>query len=209
MAGSKKQVFYIHGGDAFTDYDKFLQYLINIPVRDLPDSTKIVRWSRTIADALGDEYEVFAPEMPNKINAKYEEWKIWFERYHKHLHDGAVLMGWSLGGYFLAKYLVENDTPFKVKALLLLAPLFENNDNDPDGEDGGDFSFDVNMVSELSKKAENIILMHSKDDPIVPFEHSKKYAKALPEAEFITFEDKNHFLIEEFPELINKIKALT
>ena len=49
--------------------------------------------------------------------------------------------------------------------------------------------------------------MHSKDDFVVPYEHALKYTTALPQAEFISFEDKNHFLVAEFPELINKIKS--
>ena len=50
--------------------------------------------------------------------------------------------------------------------------------------------------------------MHSKDDFVVPYEHALKYKAALPEAELVTFEDKNHFLVEELPELVERIRAL-
>jgi pimeloyl-ACP methyl ester carboxylesterase len=50
--------------------------------------------------------------------------------------------------------------------------------------------------------------MHSKDDFVVPYEHALKYKAALPAAELITFEDKNHFLVEELPELVQKIRNL-
>lgn len=210
MVGSKQQILYIHGGDAFSDYNNFLSFLQNIPVRNLPGTEDKPFWSKTAWDKLTEEgYEVFTPTMPNKINAKYEEWRIWFERYFEYLNDDVILIGWSLGGYFLAKYLVENKTPFTIKALFLIAPLFENEDAENDGDDGGDFSFATENVRTLLDRTDKICLFHSKDDPIVPIRHSEMFKEAVPEAEFITFEDKNHFLVEEFPELISKIKALT
>ncbi len=207
MSGFKQQVFYIHGGSAFSDYGSFLEYLKTKTIRDLPGAEVLKKWSGTFREDLGDEFEVFMPSMPNSQNAKYEEWKIWFERHFEYLHDGVILVGWSQGGYFLAKYLIENELPFTVKALLLLAAPFEPADFG--GEDGGDFAFDTDRVGELQEKVRNIVIFHSKDDFCVPYEHALKYKEALPEAELVTFEDKNHFLVEEFPELLEKIRDLS
>jgi hypothetical protein len=206
MAGSKQQVFYIHGGNAFSQYDDFLTYLRTKEIRDLPFSESLAVWSQSLVPTLGTDYEVFAPTMPNKQNAKYQEWKIWFERHFEYVHDEVIMVGWSLGGYFLLKYLVENETPFSIKSLLLLAAPFEPADGS--GEDGGDFVFDTAQVHTIAKRASNITIMHSKDDFVVPFTHAEKLASALPKADLVIFEDKNHFLIEDFPELINKIKAV-
>lgn len=203
----KKQVFYIHGGDAFSDPKDFVQFLRTIPIRNLPGAEPLKKWSSTLAEDLGGEYEVFMPSMPNSLNAKYEEWKLWFLRHFPYVQDGVILIGWSLGAYFLAKYLVENEPPFTIKALFLVAPLFENENVEGDGDDGGDFAFDTSRVGELAKKASKIYLFHSKDDPIVPYNHALSYKKALPEAELVSFEDKNHFLIAEFPELLDKIRV--
>jgi predicted alpha/beta hydrolase family esterase len=202
----KKQVFYIHGGDAFTEYKSFLEYLKKIDIRDLPDAEKMEKWSHTFASDLGPEYEVFMPVMPNSLNAKYAEWKIWFERHFEYLRDDVILVGWSLGGYFLAKYLTEEETPFKIDKLVLLAPLFQNNVEDADGEDGGDFAFDTENIHALAHKTKKVVIMCSKDDFVVPYEHSLKYKEALPQAELVVFEDKNHFLIKTFPELLEYIK---
>jgi uncharacterized protein len=201
----KKQVFYIHGGSSYSDYNAYLEDLKSEPVRDLPGSEQFKKWSDSLKEAL-DGCEVFKPSMPNSKNAKYEEWKIWFEKYIPHLYDGVVLVGWSQGGYFFTKYLIENPAPVKIKALFLVAAPFEADDFG--GEDGGDFAFDTSRVGELAKKAEKIYLCHSKDDFVVPYEHALKYKEALPEAELVSFEDKNHFLIPEFPELIEKIKGI-
>jgi predicted alpha/beta hydrolase family esterase len=50
--------------------------------------------------------------------------------------------------------------------------------------------------------------MHSKDDPVVPFEHAGMFKKALPDAEVMAFEDREHFNQETFPEIIELIKKL-
>lgn len=201
----KKQVFYIHGGSSYSDYEAFLRDLREEPVRDLPNSEPFQKWTDTLKEQLSD-YEVFKPSMPNSKNAKYEEWKIWFERYIPHLRDGLTCVGWSQGGYFFAKYLIENPAPVAIEALFLVAAPFQADDFG--GEDGGDFSFDTSRVGELADKANKIYLFHSKDDFVVPYEHVLRYYAALPEAELVTFEDKNHFLIPEFPELLNKIKLI-
>lgn len=202
----KQQVVYIHGGSAYTKYENFLEHLRTAEVRNLPGSEPFKKWPNTLREDLGDGFEVFMPSMPNSQNAKYEEWKIWFERHFEYLHEGVILLGWSQGGYFLVKYLLENKIPVTVKALFLGAAPFEPDDFE--GEDGGDFAFDTTRVGELRNVSKNIVIMHSKDDFVVPYEHALKYKAVLPEAELVTFEDKNHFLIEEFPELIEKIKDL-
>lgn len=200
----KQQVIYIHGGQAFSDYQIFIAYLKTREIRDLPGAEVMKKWSSTLVEGLGQDFEVFTPSMPNSQNAKYEEWKIWFERYFEYLHDGVILVGWSQGGYFLVKYLTENQMPVRIKALMLVAAPFEADDFG--GEDGGDFAFDTTRVGELAKKVGNITLFHSKDDFVVPYDHVLKYKNLLPTATLISFEDKNHFLVEEFPELLKEIK---
>jgi len=199
-----QQVFYIHGGSAFSQYGKFLHHLETTEIR-YPHGDKPDMWPSSLRERLGDGYEVFTPRMPNSQNAKYEEWKIWFERHFDFLRDGVILVGWSQGGYFLAKYLCENKLPYQINALYLVAAPIEPEDFV--GEDGGDFNFDIEKLPNLAKQSSKICIFHSKDDFVVPYKHALKYKDQLPEAELVTFEDKNHFLIEEFPELIEKIKA--
>lgn len=203
---SKQQVFYIHGGSAYSNYDDFLEVLRTRTIRDLPGAETLKKWTATLVEDLGEEYEVFMPSMPNSQNAKYQEWKIWFERYFEYLKDDIILLGWSQGAYFLVKYLLENDLPFKVKALVLLAGPFDN--EGLVGEDGGDFAFANTKVGELARKTDNIFILHSEDDPIVPFSAAQKYKMALPGAKLVTFTDKNHFLVEKFPELLDIITEI-
>lgn len=206
----KKQVVFIHGGEAYSNYEDFLDDLKESQIRNLPGTQKEERWTHSLEDDLGSDFEVFKPSMPNSSNAKYLEWKIWFEKHFEFLRDGVVLIGHSQGGMFLTKYLIENETPFAIKALFLAGSVYDGSEvAEGFREDGGDFTYDLDKVPTLSSRVDNVFIMHSKDDFVVPFSHGEALAKVLPEAEFMVFEDKNHFLIEEFPELITKIKAIS
>jgi predicted alpha/beta hydrolase family esterase len=201
----KKQIVFIHGGNAFCQYENFLTYLKNKEIEDPFVESAQKRWQPSLREVLSETYEVCYPSMPNSKNAKYAEWKIWFEKHHAFLRDGVILIGHSLGGYFLAKYLSEEKMSVTVRALYLLAAPFENDDFD--GEDGGDFAFDPMNLPRLAGQVGAVYILHSKDDPVVPYAHALKYKEALPTAELILFEDRNHFILEEFPELIEHIEA--
>lgn len=204
----KQQVVFIHGGEAYRKYEDFLTELRNTEIED-PLAESTTRWHRDLGESLGEAYEVFRPSMPNSSNSKFLEWKIWFEKHFPFLRDGVILIGHSQGGLFLTKYLLLNQTPFSIKALFLVGSVFDTEKPLNDSlEDGGDFGFDKERLSEIQGKAEQIFVMHSKDDFVVPFSQGEALAKALPEAEFMVFEDRNHFLIEEFPELVDKIRSL-
>lgn len=199
----KKQLVFIHGGSAFSQHDAFLEHLRTIPIQRVI-SPRSKKWSETLQE-LGSEWETFTPTMPNAQNAKYAEWKIWFERHFEILHGEVVLVGWSLGGLFLAKYLAENPLPFSVKALHLVAAPF------PavlaEGEDGGDFTFEVALLQNLQEMAKNMVIYHSKDDLVVPYSDALAYKEAIPSVSLVTFDDRGHFLRETFPELIAKIQT--
>lgn len=205
----KQQVLYIHGGESFENHDDFLERLRTATLWHIPGQSEYgsgKKWTSTLAEDLGDEYEVILPPMPNKQNAKYEEWKIWFERHFDFLNEEAIVIGCSLGAMFLAKYFSEESTKFAPKAIVLMAgayalPGFSD-------KDCGDFLVALEQVRSVVQKTEKIVVMHSKDDFCVPYEHGVALSKAIPEAEFVAFEDKNHFLIEEFPELIQLIKEI-
>lgn len=202
----------IHGATAFSHYDDFLNYLRTKPIEDPLNLNLKKRWRDLLQVELGEQYEVYLPLMPNSHNAHYEEWKIWFNRYLKFLCDGAILIGHSQGGYFLAKHLSENRLPISLRAVYFIAAPIGSDDfglvAESGGEDGGDFSFDRSNLIKMASQSQKIVVVHSKDDPVVPFSHALAYKDALPMAEILTFSDKGHFNNETFPELVEHIKLL-
>jgi predicted alpha/beta hydrolase family esterase len=199
----KQQVLIIGGGTSFETYN---DYLSNLKNRELTlDSLRPSGdWKDILPKKLGVKYDVFVPKMPNKANAVYNEWNIWFERIIQLLDNNLILIGHSLGGIYLAKYLSENKITRKVKATFLVAAPFKS---DYFRESLASFTL-KNPLSNLAKQGGIIYIIHSKDDPVVPFEQSIKYEEALPQANKLVFNNKGHFNQETFPEIVKLIKTL-
>jgi hypothetical protein len=199
----KKQIFIVPGGSTFRSKKDYLNFLKNLKV----SITKKNSWNGDWLDKqLGQDYDLIRPRMPLRENAKYEEWKIYFERFIPLLKNSPILIGFSLGGIFLAKYLSENKFPQKIKALLLVAPPF---DNSLEGEDLlGGFKLKSNL-SLLEKATKNLYLFFSEDDNVVPISHAEKYQQKLKNAKISIYKSKNgHFQVPRFLELVKIIKNL-
>jgi len=201
MEKKKTQIFIIHGGMTFKNNKDYLHYL---KTRKISIEGKI-RWSNDYLDKkLGRYCEIIRPLMPLHINAKYEEWKIHFERYFPYLRNNIILIGLSLGGTFLAKYLSENKLPKKILSLYLIGSAFDDTLPEEDLVGGFKLKSDLSMIE---KNSRNLNLLFSKDDDVVPVSHAEKFRKILKNANIIIYESKNgHFKISEFPEIIEMIK---
>ncbi|OHB10498.1 MAG: hypothetical protein A3I21_02150 [Candidatus Zambryskibacteria bacterium RIFCSPLOWO2_02_FULL_39_69] len=229
----KKQVVVIHGGDTFETYEKYLDFLCNYEIDSL-DYFKHKGWKSILQEKLGDDFEVIRPQMPNKINAKYLEWRIWFEKLVPLLNPEVILVGHSMGGILNAKYLewriwFEKLVPLlnpevilvghSMGGIFLAKYLSENNfpkkilgtflvSAPYDAETFEYTLVDFVLPADLKKFEEQggkIYLYHSTDDDVVPFDNLEKYKKQLPSATARVFEDRGHFNQEDFPELVQDI----
>ena len=194
----KKQILVIHGGDTFETYEQYLNFLRKHEINIERYKTEKDDWKPWLRKELGTNYEVILPIMPNKTNAIFEEWKIWMEKLIPFLNNGVILIGHSMGGAFLAKYLSENKFPKKIEAVFLVSAVY-----DKDTEDYPLVSFA--LPEKLDLQTDKVYLYHSKDDPVVPFSDLAKYEEALPKAKSRTFNDRKHINQEEFLELAEDI----
>lgn len=201
----KRQVLVIHGGDFFDTREAFFADLKKqaFDAEELsPEEKK--RWKDKLAADLGSRFEVFRPRMPLPMFARYEEWKVWFEKMVPHMRDGIVLVGHSLGGTFLARYLGENALPVKVRAIFLLAPYFSARK----GSSKADSGWTIGSVDRLSPQVGDVFIYQSEDDKSVPVSHAREYVSRIPKAKLVMFKDRGHFRTERFPELVRGIKRL-
>ncbi len=198
---NKIQIFIIHGGTTFKSKKDYLHFL---KTRKISIEEKI-RWTDDfLKKDLGKNFEIIKPRMPLQDNAKYEEWKIHFERFFPQLKNNIILIGESLGGIFLAKYLSENRFSKKILSTYLICPPYDNTLPEEDLVGGFKLKSDLSLLEENSK---NLYLMFSKDDDVVLVSHAEKFRKKLKKANIIIYESKNgHFKISEFPEIIKMIK---
>ncbi|MCX6761879.1 MAG: alpha/beta hydrolase [Candidatus Moranbacteria bacterium] len=200
-----QQIFIVHGGEAHETYEDYLVFLRNYKIN--LDKVKFGGWKDNLQKTLEEAYEVIYPRMENQHNAKYSEWKIFFELFFPYFRDEIILIGNSLGSIFLAKYLSENDFPVKIKAVFLIAAPYDDKDRSDIDYTLGDFIL-PDSLDNFSKQVEKIFLYHSADDPVVPFVDLEKYAQKLPSAERVVFKDKGHFNLREFPEFVEKLKSI-
>lgn len=198
----KQQIFVIHGGTAFNTYDEYISYLQE---KEVSLEKLIGRdWKMNLQDTLGEEYEVYLPKMPNAQNAVYKEWCLWFEKFLPLLDDGVILVGHSLGAVFLAKYLSEHIVTKKIKATLLVAPPFGRDLGEPLPQ----FSITAPLAG-LEQQGGKVVIYHSKDDQVVDFSELSQYQKQLASLETRVFEDRGHFNMEEFSEIVADIRSIS
>ncbi len=198
----KQQVFVIHGGTAFDTYDEYISYLQEKEVS--LEKLQGRDWKMNLQDNLGDGYDVYLPKMPNAQNAVYEEWCIWFEKFLSLFDDGVIFVGHSLGAVFLAKYLSEHEVNKKISATLLVAPPYDTDI----GQKLPQFSITAPLTG-LEQQGGKVIIYHSKDDPVVDFSELAQYQRQLQSIETRVFEDRGHFNIEEFPEIVVDIRVIS
>ncbi|MBI2109416.1 MAG: alpha/beta hydrolase [Parcubacteria group bacterium] len=198
----KKQVIFIHGGETFNTHEEYIEYLKYSEYDPTKEPEK--RWKDSFAKELGDDFEVFTPSMPSKYNAKYKEWEIWFQKLLPHVRNDIILVGHSLGGIFLVKYLAIHAFPVKIAATFLVAAPYDDKDS---AYSLADFELPESLAL-FEKQAGKVFIYHSKDDTVVSFSDCKKYAAQLPRATVIDFEKRGHFMQESFLELVEDIKNL-
>lgn len=200
---NKYQILYIHGGMTFKNKSDYLFYLKNKEV----SIEKKSRWSgEYLENSLGKQFNIIRPRMPLSENAKYEEWKIVFEKYLPQLGENLILIGASLGGIFLAKHLSENKISKKILSIYLVCPPFDGTHSVPGEDLVGGFRLKSDL-SMLDNSSENLYLLFSADDEVVPQYHAEKYKKKLKKAVIKIYKNKKgHFKVKTFPEIIKMIK---
>jgi uncharacterized protein len=195
---NKTQIIFIHGGIPLKTKNDFYKYLKTTKIAPFKERR---RWGDFLQGSLNKKYEVIKPIMPSKYEADYKAWKIWFERHFSFItNKNFILIGHSLGGTFLLKYLSENKFPKKIKQLHLVAPATID-------KDLRSFKFDVNKIYKIPNFCEDIYLWHSKDDKEVSLENSEVVKKIIPSAYLCVFKDRGHFIGKSFPEIIKVIKS--
>ncbi|KAA0206903.1 hypothetical protein EDM68_01075 [Candidatus Uhrbacteria bacterium] len=195
-------ILFIHGGMTFRNRKSYMRFLRTRKVSLGPKH----KWSESDLDKrLGKKFQITRPRMPCSDHAKYEEWKFHFERYLPLLPPQSILIGESLGGIFLAKYLSEHRFSRPFRSVYLVCPPFDDSLPDEDVVGGFRLKPDLSLLEKNSKK---LVLLFSKNDPVVPLSHAKKYEARLENAEVVVYEHiPGHFETSSLPEIVRMIKA--
>lgn len=154
-----------------------------------------------LQDQLGKAYHVLSPGMPDP---DYVLWKAQIANEINALNGEVLLVGHSLGGSVLLKYLSEEDCQLTISGLFLIAAPYWGKDDDWQSEE---YTLSNSFAAKLSHISK-LFLYHSRHDPVVPFAHAQHYAKQLPQAVTRAYEGDDHYFREGLPELIDDIKRI-
>ncbi|MGV3619819.1 MAG: alpha/beta hydrolase [Archangium sp.] len=180
----RKQVLFIQGGGEGA-HDEWDQKLV--------DSLK---------RALGDEWDVRYPRMPDEEDPKYAAWASAMEEEMSALDDGAIVVGHSIGATVLINYLATRARK-KLGAVVLLAAPFIGKHGWPSDEILGDQKLGVTLPKELP-----VHLFHGDADKTASIDHLELYAKSIPQAVVHRLEGRDHQLNDDLSDVANQLRAL-
>ena len=130
--------------------------------------------------------------------------------------DEIILVGHSLGATAVLKYLENKTDDRKIACAILVSGLISPLElENPQSNYRMIDSFVVPELDfeKIKNKVGKFIVVHSTDDPAVPFSHGEKISKALG-CNFIKLEKGGHFFIlsepicYEFPELLSILEEV-
>jgi len=128
----------------------------------------------SLRSGLSEDFKLSAPLMPTPNNPHAASWDKACARHIEAAPVPLVLVGHSLGGSTILKYLARRGTPPGLRSVICIATPFW-------GEDMKSWMLPPGFAKRLSGVA-RIVFYHSRDDTEVPLSHVERYANALPRA---------------------------
>ena len=123
---------------------------------------------------LPEDFQLRAPIMPEPNDPDAAAWSQAFSEHVRAAAAPLILVGHSLGGSTILKYLAEHESPPGLRSVISIATPFW-------GEDMKSWKLPPGFAKRLSS-IPRLIFYHSRDDYEVPFSHVERYANALPQA---------------------------
>jgi uncharacterized protein len=156
--------------------------------------------------ALGTGYEIRYPQMPREEDPGYELWQRRLARELGALRPGTLLIGHSLGGSFLLKFLSEEKMDAEIAGLFLIATPYWG------GEGWRYEGYEKVALFEGSQawwpRLGPIFIYHARDDEVVPFAHMELYANKFPQAVTRAFDTGGHQLNNDLSAVAADITTL-
>lgn len=163
-------------------------------------SYDFVKWLR---ESLGDQYEISYPIIEDPEAPTFEMWETMLDQQLVQKNHPVMLIGHSLGGSMLLKYLSEQESDFNITGLFLVATPYWGKG----GWNVDDFKLKKDSSKHLPSLSE-LHFFHCSNDPIVPFEHLNSYKQDFPNAMVHELQCNSHVFADGLPELVEIIKNL-
>ena len=181
----KRQLLFVQGGGTDT-HDKWDNKLVD-----------------SLASSLGDTYDVLYPRMPNESNPEYGPWSAKLQNDLEHLHDGAIVIGHSLGGTILINTLATDPPNRALGAIFLLGAPFVGEGGWP----ADDWTPSGNLGRAMPANVP-VHIYHGLADETAPPAHADLYARAIPQAVVTRMPGLDHQFNNNLREVAAAIKLL-
>jgi predicted alpha/beta hydrolase family esterase len=183
VGGRARPVLFVQGGGADT-HDAWDDKLV-----------------ASLQDALGPDYTVRYPRMPNEADPDAATWKEAIARELSGLGEGVILVGHSIGAAIVLDDLGRRERDRRVAGVFLIATPFIG--------EGGWPSGDLRPTRELAlDDATPVFLYQGTRDDTVPVSHVELLAKALPRAIVRRLEGRDHQPDDDLSEVARDIRQL-
>ena len=150
---------------------------------------------------LSDQFEILFPKIEKPGSPAYSKFKEMFDSSFAKINEPVILIGHSLGGSTLLKYLSEEKHNISISALFLVSvPHWKSNMKE--------FELRENFERSL-KDIPKIFLYHSKHDAEAPIESLEFYKRKFKAAAVHELPGKEHIFSKGLPALVSDIKKLT
>jgi uncharacterized protein len=156
-----------------------------------------------LQDMLGPTYFVRYPQMPDEDSPGYEAWMEQITEELAALDGEVILVGHSLGGSILLKYLSEEKVEKPVAGIFLIATPYWGAED----WEVSEYALQDGFASELPDGTP-VFFYHSRDDEVVPFTHLALYTEELARATFREFDGRGHQFNDDLSEVARDIEGL-
>ena len=156
-----------------------------------------------LQDVLGTAYDVRCPKMPDEDRPEYEAWRKQIAEELAALDGEVVLVGHSLGGSIVLKYLAEERVEKPVAGIFLIAAPYWGTED----WEVSEYELRDGFASKLPEGLP-MFFYHSRDDEWVPFVHLAMYKERLPQATFREFDGRGHQFNDDMSEVARDIERL-
>jgi predicted alpha/beta hydrolase family esterase len=156
----------------------------------------------SLKQALGADYELRFPQMPNESEPDPETWKPKITSELEQISGPVILVAHSLGGSILLNDLSEAKLNQAIAGLFLLAaPAW----------DGDQWSFDdLKLPGDIAEKLAvipRIFFYHCQDDEVVPFSHLAIHRAQFPQAVTREFAKGGHAFSNDLTRVATDIQG--
>jgi predicted alpha/beta hydrolase family esterase len=164
-------------------------------------------WDAKLVDSLtrelGDAFEVRYPRMPEEDDPSYATWGPAIRHEMAAMHDGAILVGHSVGGTLLIRALADQSPAVRLAAIVLLAAPFVGDGGWPDDE----YATPSDLGARLPDGVP-VHLFHGLEDGDVPAAHADLYARVVSQADVHLLPGRDHQLGNDLAEVATVIRGL-